>query len=195
MSSRQGYRDMRTQTYWPDRWKGPWCVSLYWLPIAGRFECVGFAVELDEKLAPDIHLERRLITAQLIRSIPVGRLIEETRQRTGRDAASLADGYESHGDAESARQERELADQFKAVGTQGGRPRMYPDAHYRDVARVYAVAWQSGSSPTKSVEELYHVSHSTAARWVHEARQRSFLGPTDKRKAGGILPPEPKEGE
>jgi len=169
-------------------------LDLYWLPIGGRFECVRFSIEVDDKLGADIPPEQRLVTAQLVRSIPVGSLIEETRQRTGRDAASIAEAYHSAGDIESAQQERELAEQFRARRAEGHRPRLGND-HYRAVAEVYASAWRSGSAPTQSIERYFDVPHSTAARWVQEARRRGFLGQTQERKPGGIEPPKPKEDE
>ena len=72
----------------------------------------------------------------------------------------------------------------------GGRPRMYDDRHYRNVAAIYASAWRGGVAPTQFVEKIYDVSHSTAARWVHECRKRGFLSTTDERRAGGVLPSE-----
>jgi hypothetical protein len=52
------------------------------------------------------------------------------------------------------------------------------DDHLREVARVYN---QASEKPTQAVERaLGPVAHSTAARWVVEARRRGFLPPTTR---------------
>ena len=172
-------------------------------------ECVGFSVKEGDWFADDPSEPAHIITAQMVRTLPVGRFIEETRRDKAETAGVVADylqreapniqardtridGNEQHY-REVAELLRERSRRFKA--TAGGRPRMWGDDHYREVAEVYAAAWRSGPSPTKSVERQFQVSHSTAARWVHECRKRGFLGPTEKRRAGGVLLPEQEEGE
>jgi hypothetical protein len=187
MSGQYSHSDVSTYTLWPDPWKGPWEVTLLWRLTSGRYECVSFKIEEfnppARKSAPD---PAHVITAQLIRSVPVGRLVDAARHRTARDAESVAGGAAARGDADWEKWQREFAAGFKAETAGGGRPRMWGDEHYQEVARAYAAAWQSGSSPTKSVEKLFQVSHSTAARWVRECRKRGFLGDTHERRAGGI---------
>jgi hypothetical protein len=71
----------------------------------------------------------------------------------------------------------------------GGRPPVYGDEHYREVARIYSQAWRKGDRhPTLTVATKYTVARSTAAKWVSTARQRGFLGPTPARRAGGVKP-------
>lgn len=71
----------------------------------------------------------------------------------------------------------------------GGRPPVYGDEHYREVARIYAEAWSNGDRhPTLTVAAEHTVARSTAAKWVSTARQRGFLGPTLPRRAGGVKP-------
>lgn len=60
----------------------------------------------------------------------------------------------------------------------------------RDVAKVYRRAHKAGQPPTAAVAEHFVVSHSTAARWVSEARKAGSLGP-----AAGTRPGEVKGGE
>jgi len=53
------------------------------------------------------------------------------------------------------------------------------DEHLREVARVYMAA---SEKPTRAVEQEFGpISHSTAARWVGQARQRGFLPPAEPR--------------
>lgn len=167
---------------WSDPATGSWSITLTWRRVSERYECVGFALN---QPAPGT----AYVTAALVRSVPVGRLIEETRRIAGSVAENLAAGYT---DADMTRGFEGIAAGFKTPA--GGRPRMYDDEHYRNVAAFYAAAWRGSAAPTKFVETTYGVSHSTAARWVHESRKRGFLGATDERRAGGVLPPDTEEG-
>jgi hypothetical protein len=52
------------------------------------------------------------------------------------------------------------------------------DEHLREVAKVYE---QASEKPTLAVEQAFGpIAHSTAARWVVEARRRGFLPPTTR---------------
>lgn len=74
----------------------------------------------------------------------------------------------------------------------GGRPPVYGDEHYREVARIYAEAWSHGDRhPTATVAIELTVARSTAAKWVMTARRLGFLSPTVPRRAGGIRPALP----
>ena len=54
------------------------------------------------------------------------------------------------------------------------------------VAYAYRLALVVGEAPTKAVRDSMGLPQSTAARWVQQARQRGFLGPSEGRgKAGG----------
>lgn len=52
------------------------------------------------------------------------------------------------------------------------------------VAEVYRAAYSAGQSPTQAVAETFEVSHSTAGRWVVEARKAGTLGPAIGPTAG-----------
>lgn len=54
------------------------------------------------------------------------------------------------------------------------------DARLREVATVYASAQETGK-PTQAVRDALHMSYSTAARLVGEARRRGFLPPARQR--------------
>jgi hypothetical protein len=57
--------------------------------------------------------------------------------------------------------------------------------HLANVASVYREAWEAGEHPTKAVESHFGVSHSTAARWVGQARRAGHLGRPAEGSRGG----------
>jgi len=122
------------------------------------YECVGVAIEAP----PDIASR---ITAVLVRSAPIGAFIKGARQ-----GVALKLGASVGAPAPSG-----------AAGT----PRKKPDWHYHRVANVYFWAWARDAAPLEAVTTRFQVSHSTAARWVREARARKILGPAKQGYAGG----------
>ena len=60
--------------------------------------------------------------------------------------------------------------------------------HLAEVARVYREAWEAGEHPTMAVRDHFGVSHSTAARWVGQARQKGKLRPPAEGSRGGEMP-------
>jgi hypothetical protein len=56
-----------------------------------------------------------------------------------------------------------------------GRRNRITDKHLDDVAAVYTAADEEGAAPTQAVADHFHISHSTAARWVGMARLRGKL--------------------
>jgi hypothetical protein len=58
--------------------------------------------------------------------------------------------------------------------------------HLRQVSEVYRAALAEGEAPTIAVREHFRVSHSTAARWVGEARRAGELGPALGSRAGEV---------
>ncbi len=132
------------------------------------YECVGFAVEA---VTAD---PASRITAVLVRSVPIGKFMAEARQH-----------MTANGDATGSE---------PPVVT--GSDRKRPNEHYHEVANVYFWAWVHGTPPLEAIMSRFHVSHSTAARWVREARARTILGPAQHGRAGGYprwIDPEPKE--
>lgn len=177
--------------YWPDPLAGPWLVTIGWREIRGRWEPIGIKVEATEPTGP-IPLESHILTAKLVREIPVGDLVKSGRRKSQQVAEIVARSYEEQADPKTAQEVRDYGRRFEA---RAGRPPMLSDAHYRQVADVWINAWSSGESPTKTVQDHYHVSYPTAARWATESRRRGFLQAYAECKAGGVLPPEQKEGE
>lgn len=100
------------------------------------------------------------VTGELIRSIPVGRVL-----RAGALRANSLFGS-PHADAAKIR---------------GQGP---TDESLRVVASVYRMALAVRDDPTSAVTNALKLPRPTAARWVKSARQRGFLGPTEERRAG-----------
>lgn len=179
---------------YPDERRGPWMVRIGWRPVAGRMEPVGFELaQRDADGTPTVPTE--VLTAKMVRELHIGEYIERGRRIKAGSAAIVARDYREKDRPDDAQRAQEYGRRFKAKV--GGRPHMYGDDHYREVARVYAEAWRKGEPPTQAVErhpDFAPLSHSTAARWVRECRKRGFLGETKKRRAGGVLPNE-QEGD
>jgi hypothetical protein len=66
----------------------------------------------------------------------------------------------------------------------------YPAEHYALVAEVYQEAVEAGladgttRTPDKDIAQMWGVPHTTAARWVKEARRRGLLPPGHRGRAG-----------
>ncbi len=61
----------------------------------------------------------------------------------------------------------------------------HPDAHYRRVAERYQQLYSSGvHNPTTTISKEYGQSRDTAADWVRGARDRGYLPPARKGRAG-----------
>ena len=65
-----------------------------------------------------------------------------------------------------------------------GRQRVMSNDHLRRVAEVYRAAMRAGKVPTQEVADHFGKSHSTAARWVMQARREGFLGAAKPGAAG-----------
>jgi len=145
-----------------------------WVPVQITIGADPSATEPDD--APVI------ITAELIRSVPVGLLIEKVHQYR---AAHLREELERPDVQQAQREirqslERRLA-QAEREARQGGRG--LGPSHYAEVAEIYL---EASGSPTTEVAKRKNVSVSTAATWVSRARDMGLLDPTTKGRAGGI---------
>jgi hypothetical protein len=100
------------------------------------------------------------ITSEMIRSLPVGKLL--------RWGAINANTLLASPRVDAAK-----------IRTQGP-----TDESLRAVARVYRVAFAAREDPTAAVASGLQLPRPTASRWVKTARQRGFLGPTEERRAG-----------
>ncbi|MFD9111591.1 hypothetical protein [Streptomyces bottropensis] len=60
--------------------------------------------------------------------------------------------------------------------------------HLEDVAEVYRMADHKGDPPTQAVQKRFSTTHSTAAKWVAQARKQGFLGPARNSRGGEMAP-------
>ena len=197
----QEQRDrMRWEVYsefWPDRLSGPWKVTVGFRLLSDRWEPVGIEVgEKDHLTAGMVGEPSHILTAALLRGVPLGYLVERGRRFLIGSARIVAECYDKDGDVENAEWAREWGRKYRTK--REGRPRKYGDEHYREVAAIYSAAWRNGVPPTQAVQMAFAdgtrgPSHATAARWVGEARKRGFLTATRHGKAGGDLPPVGEE--
>lgn len=157
-------------------WRGPdgaeWVLGFDWETIEGRVECIGFHVRSGEG-------ESRPVTASVLRSIPLGRILGNIAEKR---VESLKDSVRRGPDKEAAA--RALPKYERSLPISGRRP-TYDRGHFVAVAKVYSHAYAEGAAPTKAVAQHFHVTPSAAAKWVARARGLGLLGPTQQRRAGG----------
>lgn len=151
-----------TTHVWTDVHERPWTTTLEWrLMPSGRYECVSFAISSDE--GTDV------ITASLMRRVPLGWLVQKMRPGPPQVADDVS---------------------VTELGSASERQHRLGLSHYSQVARVYSRAWYAGDPPTKAVAETFEVPYSTAARWVRKCRfgEVRLLGATDPGVPGGVGP-------
>lgn len=107
------------------------------------------------------------VTAERLRSIPVGRI----------EAAANAD---LHSSAPSTRRPKaKIPASMRSNAVQG-----YPDAFYDAVASVYRHLAATSARPVVELAAANDVPPTTAQRWVKEARKRGLLAPGHRGKSG-----------
>lgn len=184
--------DFSSSFRWPTK-AGPYTVTVHFDEIDGRPECVGLEMWGKStttggsvaRFAPgggSVESPVTPLTAEALRSVPLGRLVAEARRRQ----AGLADRLSRLGGAAGASGER--SKEVWAPRATRRRP-IYDAAHWREVARIYNEAWQAGDDPTSAVARHYYVSKSAAAKWVAKARNQMGLIPkTEKGRSRGATP-------
>ncbi|HEY5832454.1 hypothetical protein [Streptomyces sp.] len=58
--------------------------------------------------------------------------------------------------------------------------------HLEKVAEAYRKADADGAPPTRAVQQVFATTHSTAAKWVAQARKEGILGPAPGSRGGEI---------
>lgn len=181
---------------WPDEKLGPWRLQLHWDLIDGRWALTGLAVR---SCSVATHPGDALSAAQ--NAGDAGLPVEETgpgcpRELTSRelrelhlaDFAKREEGGWQRLVVETGRATRPSTGPSGDANHQGpGRPPLYDEGHFSDVAHAYSEAYRNQPrNPTMKVAKDFRVSRSTAAKWVARARELGFLERTKKRVAGGI---------
>lgn len=160
-------KSLEARFSWYDSDETPWEVSLRFATIEGKVVCVGFAIVAEG--------EPRPVTAQLVRSVPVGGLIRDALDEFPLEFSEIGDPpplamLVSIAEASIER------NQPTSTGTPSkrgpGRPRKYGPEHYAEVARVYL---ESKSAPTSRVAKHFQVPKGRAANWVRAARDLGLI--------------------
>ncbi len=197
-----------TEILWPDPKSGPYVVRLVVTELNGRLECT--TVEMRTLFLPSFFIEppeppagytkttrSKPVTASALRSVPLGKLVNEYLKELRAAGPSVASRRVVSGTADDHREaaddlagrhtesEAEAIQQLASEPRRGGR-KGHGDDHYAAVAEVYATAWTDGVHPTEAVAEHWTVAKTTAAKWVSRARELGFLEPTTKGRPGGI---------
>lgn len=121
------------------------------------------------------------VTREVLRNIPLRRLLNDAVAGASMKVTeTLPDGAQVIEPLTAA--EREALDERFGHRPRRGSP--MTDANLRAVADRYKEALDRGDPPTQSVARELNVARSTAARWVTKARERGFLGPALKNRAG-----------
>ena len=116
----------------------------------------------------DLHVEG-VVSAELLRSIPIGRI----------EAAANAQLHASASRARPRRSSATIAARLRTSAVRG-----YPDAFYDAVASAYRALATSSPRPVAELAAANDVPVTTAQRWVKEARRRGLLAPGRPGKAG-----------
>jgi hypothetical protein len=164
----------------PERAKPPQClVALDYRAVNGRIEVKEMRL---------VMVGKRTLTTSLLRQLPIGKWITEDRRKIGSSARWLLaiDGWTAA--------EQQLMEQLGAARRSGRRRPPLSDDTLVAVSEVYRKAHATGASPTKAVQRHFHVSRSTAGRWVGRARQQGYLGPTRERQAGELRAKKNRKG-
>jgi transposase-like protein len=143
-------------------------------------------------------------TAQILRSIPVGRIeaaanaqltavddavvpaaVLRRRPSAAHQPQASEQGWDTTSPARAQARPTEPAGTVLELAQQrGGTRRRHPDDFYRHVAAAYLSLAQASSRPAAELAEANGVPVSTTHRWIKEARHRGFLPPGRPGKAG-----------
>jgi hypothetical protein len=194
---------------WRSRDDGPWWyVSFLMVEIEGRLECVGMDIRPAEDDAP------MPLRAGTVRELPFASVLtmarrEQAESLAGRAkwwrtlpapgekvAADSTAGAKVVVDPDDARILALIDERMAALMNppehKVGRHARYTRADLEDVAMHYRRAFARGSSsPTKDVATELGLSRDTVAKLVMRCRDPKIglLGPTEKRKPGGVVSP------
>ena len=92
----------------------------------------------------------------------------------GGQVVHYTDAQSGEWQAREADKERRLRDQLAAGRSRGGRPVLYDDAHYVEVADVYNRAVALRQSPVQAVAKHFGYAPTQAAKHVQRARARGL---------------------
>jgi len=165
---------------WPGP-PGPWLMRFGFAEVRGRVECVSILVE------PGTIPPSEALTRQLLRAIPFAAMVNEIREEPDGDLRRLVGlrGWSSLG---TLRKHGLGLLATREAARARGRPRL-DQTLIREVAQVYLDP-QYGRAPTAAVARHFHVSRSTAAKWVRRARDHELIAPTTPGRVSGMVEAE-----
>jgi hypothetical protein len=160
---------------WPDREKGPYIVRLGVAMLDGRPEILSLQVTGWEGPGFDAIRNSTVLRELSLPGLLDELLVEVRRGFVERDLLpfDLGDHYPDEANDRAAIERN----------PRGGRPRLYSDEHFRQVADIYMRAAELGLPPTDAVKVKWRVSKSTAAKWVARARNLNYLPETTQGRA------------
>ncbi len=189
---------------WRSKDGKPWWVSFRLVEIEGRMECVGMEVRSwpdDEGGAPS------QLYASTLRELPFADVLARARRERAGKLDQRAESWKTISQPGSkitvdpltalalTAMDKHDAALMNPPGQKGGRHAKYTLADLARVAALYSEKWTGGStSPTKDVATALGLTPNVAAKLVMRCRDPKIglLGPTEKRKAGGIKRQEGK---
>lgn len=136
------------------------------------------------------------VTGETLRRLPVAQLVKEAVAWAAQHEwfEQLAEPVPMKGGrsivgmgARSSMSSDERASFYGRYAKNARQPRRgspLTDENLTEVAELYREAVKRGDPPTKVICRTWHVERSTASRWVAAARDRGFLGPAKRGRAG-----------
>jgi len=172
-------------------WEGWWVVG-HWAEIDGRPECVGLELwhGCKPETAESLHLLRDgpvPIHTTDVRDLPVQRIITALWEKQYQIAGTLRSAAERNRDRNAETWTKESPFEIEADKRAGflesRRKSAIDRTHFEQVAAVYADAFAERRNPTATVRDHFHVSQSTATKWVARCRDFGLLPPTTRGRA------------
>ena len=175
------YADVETGTVAPgfDMEKRRWFVLDHWVGV-DEYTAIGFAV-VEGATIPVGLVHYAPITRTAVQALPIGEMVKPEPWMPRWDRTEAPSPQELRNEWRRASGATKVT--VTVTAHQGLRRRegQSPDEFYAEVADFYRRYASATSKPTASIAFAGNVPHSTAARWVREARRRGHLEPAPKR--------------
>jgi hypothetical protein len=180
--------------YWPDPVSGPWYLAAHWVDHEGRAECIGLEIWRGAEPNSSSGNHEQFESARTWRGIGGTDLRQFPLASLLRDLWANQVAYAEPGEAILNSPNPEVMELFQNF-TKGVRTAKFGDrgiAASEDVAAVYQEALRQRRPPTKTVAEVFSVSHSTATKWVKRARDEGHLPKTEPGRPSPLPTPKKK---
>ena len=175
------YADVETGTVAPgfDMEKRRWFVLDHWVGV-DEYTAIGFAV-VEGATIPVGLVHYAPITRTAVQALPIGEMVKPEPGMPRWDQPEPPSPDELR--ARWLREKKGVRFTAKVEVHPGLKRRegQTPDEFYSEVADLYRRYAETTGKPTAWVAFAGNVPHSTAARWVREARRRGHLEPAPKR--------------